>query len=440
MADFALSATAATLEKRIRENRLMSLPGPWANDEVVFPSYDGLSLLNIPHTMAALLGGALPNPSPLAPEAFGDAPPQDIQRVVVFLTDGLGYLWLQQLLDEDDALRQAVHDLTEGRGLVPLTSVAPSTTANALPTLWTGAGTAQHGMVGTLAYLEEINMVADLLTYRPMPSGAHPGDLLRWRAIDPKNFIPVPGVSEILAQQGIPTHSLLYKDYIGSGLSLMLHRGVEHHHPHLSLSDFWLRVHNVLQQTRRQKCVVQIYWPAVDALSHAYGAQSDFVRHEVHEQFLKLRDIVTRPDVQDGKTALLIFADHGHYDVKHIITLRKDPKTHAIADGLGGLLTGDMRFAYMQARHGAKAAIVQAVQENYADALTTIDVDEAIQVGLFGPPQATERRARRRLGDLVLLSRLGWAVDEPALHLEMVSMHAGLSDWEMLIPFMWRKL
>ena len=73
MTAFRLGDTAAALETRIRANRLMDLSAtcPWA-DEIVFPAYDGLSILNVTHAAAGLLGVTLPGSAPLRDEVWGD--------------------------------------------------------------------------------------------------------------------------------------------------------------------------------------------------------------------------------------------------------------------------------------------------------------------------------------------------------------------------------
>jgi hypothetical protein len=45
---------AAALEQTILDHRPLPLTCPWA-DEIVFPSYDGLSIRNLAHTVVRLL-------------------------------------------------------------------------------------------------------------------------------------------------------------------------------------------------------------------------------------------------------------------------------------------------------------------------------------------------------------------------------------------------
>ncbi len=436
-APFSLHQTANALESRIRANRLLDIPAAWAQDEFIFPAYADLSIRNVPHSVAQVLGVPMADSAPLDAAVWGGAPPEGIDRVVMFLSDGLGYKLLNQWLAEDDHLRSLVSAVTEGRGAVPITSIAPSTTVVALPTLWTGEAAAAHGMTGTLMYLPEFNVIGNMIGFSPMPAKSAPGTLMQW-GFRPKTFVPLPGLPEVLRRAGIPTHVLLERFYIGTGLSQILHRGVDHYHPHLSFRDMWLRMRDLLRATRGQRCYVNVYWSAVDALSHKYGAQTEFVYDEVIDEFTRLRDLLSDPTIADGRTLFLLLADHGQYDATQLINIRKDPHTEPLQNAIRGLVYGDARFTYVQVRDGHKQAVIDTIETYFADCLTYVDSQTALTAGLFG--RHTHPEFGQRVGDLILLPRLGWAIDEPSISIELVSMHAGLTDWEMLVPFMWRVL
>lgn len=426
-------SVAQEFEKKIRANRLLDLPVEWA-DEMLFPYYGGLSLRNVPHSVAAAFGVPLENSSPLLDKVWQGNLPQ-AERVVAFLMDGMGYKHLSMLAEEDAEIRQAVEDLSDGRGFVPLTSVAPSTTVVALSTLWTGGTPGETGMIGTLMFLNEISTLGDMLSFSPV-AGKHTADAFADWGLPPENVIQIQGLSEHLNKFDIPTYTLTKRDYIGTGLSRILHRGIEHRQPHMGYSDMMLRVEDTLKQTRGQRCYVGIYWEAVDALAHAYGAHSRYTHAEIKHKLLALRDLLNQPDVQDGKTLFLLLADHGHYDSLQPIELKDDP---VIMDAMTMSVYGDERHAYMQVRHGTLDAVKERIDTAYADKLTYIDSETAINSGYLG--DTVHPVTAKRIGDLILLPRLGHIISDPVLGtIPMVSRHAGLSDWEMLLPFMWKMI
>lgn len=84
------TALADALEARIRANRLLDLPVPWAG-ELVFPHYGGLSIYNLAQSVAQVLGVELPPGAPLDEAVWGGSSPVgQVDRVVMFLSDGIG--------------------------------------------------------------------------------------------------------------------------------------------------------------------------------------------------------------------------------------------------------------------------------------------------------------------------------------------------------------
>lgn len=434
---FTLEALAQQLEQEIRQNRLTTLPVAWDQD-ILYPLYDSLSIRNIPHTIAQIMGLDTVAQYPLDSRLWDNQTPVgEVQRVVLFITDGLGYLWLQDLLDSSDTLHQAVYNLTDGRGPLPITSVIPTSTVNALPTIWTGHTPSAHGMVGSTVFLREIGMLSNILRFRPVV-GTHPNEILAQWGIDPVMFAPVAGIAELMAAAGIDTHLILGKDMLNSGLSHILHRGVTHTYPHAGFTDLWLMLQNVLSLTLGQKCFISIYLPAIDSLSHLHGAHNEFLRHEVEYQITHLAHIMNMEDIHDGQTLFMLIADHGHHDVPNAIKLGEDPNTTALMQGVRAV-GGASRFTYLYLRDGFKTTAKAIIEDHFADQMTYIEPEAALEAGLFGHDPVYEETLHR-LGDLILIPRLNTQIIRPQKRGGSVSMHGGLSDWEMLAPLLWKRL
>ncbi|MCB9455615.1 MAG: alkaline phosphatase family protein [Anaerolineaceae bacterium] len=433
-----LENLALELENRIRGHRPLSLPAEWA-DELVFPAYGGLSIRNVPHTIAHLLGAALPGLTPLDEAVWGgDSPVGQVDRVVIFLTDGLGYLWLRQMMAEDDEVRDLVGEITNGSGALPLTSIAPTTTVAALTTLWTGASPAAHGIFGLRMYLRELSMLVNILSYKPA-AGKLMNDILADWKLPPESFVPVAGLAESLAQYGIPTHLLLSYQLLGSGLSRILHRGVAHAHTHTGHTDLWPRLADVLAQTAGQRCCVSAYWPAVDSVAHHYGADNRYTRYEVKQQLLNLRDVLNAESAQDGRTLVMILADHGHHDAPQDIRLHENAHARSIFDAMRGGFGGETRLTHLYLREGQKQTVIRTLEEHFVGGLTWAEPEAALAAGLFGT-ETPHPEAAHRLGDLTVIARLNWQITDNFLRFPLISTHGGLSDWEMLVPLLWRRM
>ncbi len=433
-----LSVIAAELEQDIRSHRLLDLPTPYPAD-FVFPSYNGLSIFNLMQSVGALLGADMPYG--LDARLLSQIP-QDVDRVVVLITDGLGYYRLRHLIEQEPGLRDDVEAITEKGGFVPLTSSAPSTTACALPVFWTAEPPAITGMLGTSMFLPKVGVLTDMLSFRAFD----PAQKAQFEAanLQPEQFVPVPSVPQRLAEAGVPTHLLLMRSLYNTGLSRFMHRGVQHMHPHLGLNDLWMRLHDMLSETRGQKCYINVYVPNVDSLSHAYGADAPYVNAEIVYQFQQLRRLLQDPALHDGRTLFMITADHGHQNTPHTIDLRVDPRFAPVRDAMHGY-GGDERFLYLYVRDGMCEPLLAYLTHDLSDVVTAVDRETALQAGLFGD---TARAAewhpeiRERVGDILIFARPGVRFTDSHSQYRMppmVSIHAGLSPAEMLVPLVWRR-
>ncbi|MEB2288340.1 MAG: alkaline phosphatase family protein [Anaerolineae bacterium] len=432
------AALAADLEQTILAHRPLDADVPWAG-EIVFPYYAGLSIRNLAHTVVRLIGGAAANgrlgQSPLDARLW--TPLDDrVRRAVLFITDGLGWRLLQEIMAEDAAVAQTVADLVGEGTLTPLTSIAPSTTAAALPAIWSGAGPAATGMVGTRLLLREFGVLASLLHFRPL-SGRHRSEVLEEWGLDFETFLPVETVSEVLDARAIPTYALLQKDLYGSGLSRVMHRGVKRAVRHYGYTDLWIELRNLLHATRRNRCFISVYWGAVDGVSHLFGTVTEQAIAEARSQLRDLRDVLLGPGVGDRRTLFMLVADHGHSPVRERIDLSAHPPlAEALRCGPGG----EGRFAYLYLRHDYRTSVRDYVREHLGDRLATFDPAEALRAGLFGP-EAPHTETGPRLGDLTLVAREGVVIQEgPRAGFVSASRHGGLSAREMLVPLVMRMM
>ncbi len=423
--DFALGLDAL---QRPAANPL-SLP-----DSLIFPRYDGQSLVNLPATVCHWLGVPPLGAPPLRLEvADPDARPR---RVVHILVDALGLDAFRRFAAADET--QVWNRLARQGTLAAITSTAPSTTTTALPTLWSGLTPAEHGMLGYELWLREYGVVANMITQSPM-SFEGGTDLLERAGFRPEGLIPGTKLGTHLKMHGVAAHAFLHYTITRSGLSRSFLQDVEVH-PFGGLADLWVSVRGLLER-ERGPLYVWVYWSHVDSLGHRFGPRNERVRADFALFSLAFERYFLNTLPADARrgTRLMLTADHGQvftprdprYDLRH----------HPTLTGCLPLLpTGENRMIYLFLRPDAEPTVRTYVQRTWPGEFLPIGAQAAVEAGLFGNPARQHPRLRDRLGDLLLIptgnAYLWWAEkDNPLL-----GRHGGLSAEEMIVPLLVRDL
>jgi hypothetical protein len=270
--------------------------------------------------------------------------------------------------------------------------------------------------------------------------GTHPNGILESWGINPLTMTQTPTIAEKLAQQGISTHLVSDNGLLDTGLSKILHRGIEYKHRHFGLGDMWDSLYGVLHQTRGQKTYVSMYLPHIDMLSHVYSPLSSQVNHEIKQQLRQLHRIMTDPQIADGRTLFLFVADHGHQDAPNFIRLNSSENT-AFYDYMRMPLAGDGRFGYVHLVDiNTKYSHLLAINHHlFSENIILVSSQSALlRRGLFGTG-TRHPEAMYRVGDVIAILRPTYRLsDIPRPVDKLVSLHAGLSEWEMFVPLLWR--
>ncbi len=419
---------SSELLPRLKKHRL---PGLNLGDDLIYPQYEGQSILNIPASVGQLLGAPGLEGTPLIPEILSPLG-EGIRRVVMVLMDSLALHRLQRWIA--DGTTPVWGRLAQEGLLAPLTSTVPSTTNTALTTFWTGRSPAEHGIVGYEMWLKEYGVAANMILHRPITyrSGT---DNLALAGFNPQTFLPVSTIGPHLAANGVEAHSFYHYSIIRSGLSRMLMPEVNLH-SYGSLADLWISARELLEDRLDEKMFVWIYWSEVDGLSHRFGPdaqrpEADFTIFSQAMERLFL-DQLSAPARRD--TLLILTADHGG------ITTPKDPhydlSSHPdLARRLHIKPTGENRLMYLHIKPGEVEAVREYFHRAWPDQFTILKPRKALETGLFGPGEP-DPRLMDRLGDLIVITRgdayLWWANKKNPL----LGRHGGLSPEEMLVPFL----
>ncbi len=416
------------MEREIRAHRLPNLP-----EEFVLPHFPRYSLVNLANTVLDALG--VPPLHPPLPK--GLLPPKrEVQAVVLVLVDALGYRQLLRFLERSP---------TPGEELLhrewrPLTSVFPSTTAVALATLHTALAPREHGLVGYRLFLRELGLIANVLRLKPVADPE--GDRLLKMGLSPRKLLGVPTLHERLHAQGVRSYVLIPKAYVRSGLSRMLSppEGAATLVPFYTAADLAVRVREILTALE-ERAFLFAYWDALDSLAHEQGPESPAWDAELRS-FLNVLDRellgALAPSVRE-RTLILLTADHGQIRVlpkEEVVHLKRYPR---LVKKLRFSPTGEYRAAYLYAKPDGLRDLEDGLRKRFSEELAVLRSEEALEAGLFGP-QASRRRehpeVRERLGDLLVIPKGAQALYWPYDDFDLVGRHGGLTDEEMLVPFL----
>jgi predicted AlkP superfamily pyrophosphatase or phosphodiesterase len=420
------------------ESTILSRPLPalFPQDEGwVMPHYDGLSIANLPATVATLLGSDLPGALPALPRDQWAEWAPGLHRVVLVILDALGYRLLQDRWAAGEG--EPFSRLAQAGRLVLLTSVFPSTTDAALISLGTGRPPAEHGWLAYEIYLREVGIASNAIKLVPVWSRGN-DQLLEW-GLDAEQLVPLPTLAQHLVASGVQTKAILSAFLKNSGFSRLLYRGIDEIRGHVHASDFWVQLRHLLAQTRGQRALLTAYWSGLDTLAHAYGPQTDPWRAEFRSvsHLLEREFLDALPAEDRAGTLLLITADHGQLTIPRegILTANEDPELH---QHLLVPIMGESRAAFVYPRPGRAGAIRHYLEDRFPGWFAVLDSAQALEAGIMGRPVADETYARA--GQLLVLPRGNHALQRADPPVPLVGRHGGLTPEEMLVPLIGTRL
>ncbi len=405
---------------------------PWREDQVS-PAYHGLSILNIPTTVAQWLGAPPLGVAPALDARLREPLGTDIRQVILILIDGWGWYVFQQARER--GWLEPLEPFIEKGVLGVLTSIVPSTTAAAIPTFWTGRSAAEHGITGYEVWLKEFGTIANMILHSPSFFQVGPG-LLEKAGFKPEDYLPFPTMGPHLKAAGVETYAFQHHTIANSGLSRMLFREVNVA-TFSGIADLWMELVATMQKTSAsQRRYVWVYWGLVDRFGHKKGPLNEQVFAEIRTILWTWKTFFLEafPTEQRRGTLVIFAADHGmqatppraDFEVRHhphlMRTLTLPP-------------TGENRFIYLYPKPGRTKTMQSYFEEAWPDTFTLIPAREVLRWRLLGPGDP-HPALPDRIGHWVAIPHgdayLWWSPKEN----ELRGRHGGLNRTEMLVPFL----
>ncbi len=343
----------------------------------------------------------------------------EASAVVLVLVDGLGLLNLSDSLGHAPFLRSRMGSVKR------MTTVFPSTTAVALASLVTGELPGTHGILGyrirnprTGNIINQLSGLTDV------------ADLDSW--------LGVPTLHEHARSSGKRSTVVGLPRFEKSPLTRVVHAGARY----VGANGLAERVERVCDELADGIDFVLLYIPELDQVAHAQGVTSMAWLAALEEVDGALRTLVA---AVPGGVRVYLTADHGVLDVPAARHIDVAPAAWNLAGT--PVVGGEPRALQIFSDEGqprearAEIALADGDREAWmallADDAWVVVPEDLVAAGLWG---AMTEDVRLRAGELIVVPR-----DDDALYdartpgadsRKMVGQHGGLSERELIVPWM----
>lgn len=381
---------------------------------MIKPNYYNANIVNLMATILQRLGGQSNQHSPLI--GFDGECITRARNIVLLVIDGLGYNYLTR-----NGSYSTLHKFLRGK----LTTVFPSTTATAITTFMTGLAPQQHGLTGWFTYFQELGQILTVLPVRPRSSHASEADT----RIDISSLYGHVPVSDLLE---VDSYIVSPSDIAHSVYSLA-HRGRAKIKPYKSLTECFAFTRDIINSSSSKK-FIYTYWPRFDGMAHELGVNSKEVATHFTEIDDAFRDFIR--GIKGTGTLVIATADHGIIDSGQnaCVELEHHPE---LQEMLLMPLSGERRMAYCYLKDGRQEAFLTYLQTKLADQISVYPSKQLLEQHYYGLGQS-HPQLHNRIGDYTLAMNGNYTIMDTIpgeRHFYHIGTHGGLSDDEMLVPF-----
>ncbi len=237
------------------------------------PKYDGYSIVNIPETVAKLLGVRATRP--LVDEKLSGY--AGTEHVVLLLLDGFGAAQLKFAREHYGV--PSFEQLFSKADHLGITSVFPSTTSSAMASLHTGLTPQEHGVIGYTMFISQLGTITQMLRFTPVLGGRSVFD----SGLDPESFLNARTIHERLTEERVFSTVYTPNHILDSGLSRITYRGAEVE-PCFSFTDSVIRARKNLEKDRGNSFHF-VYYASPDTVAHARGPYTEVFAAELESLF-----------------------------------------------------------------------------------------------------------------------------------------------------------
>ena len=398
----------------------------------VYPNYDGGSLLSVPSVILSLFGQQPLRktlPKNYYENAFG------AEKIILFVFDGFGH----NLFRKEAVKYPFFKKLSNKKFYNSITTVFPPTTAAAFGSLHSGLSTPEHGLPEWYVYFKELDCVLQSLPFQPVI----PEDLKKTLNPPLDILFNKKTIYQILSNAGIPTYSFFLDSYIEGLYTKSAYKG-SNLKGFITIADYMVHLRKLINEIPG-KAFISAYWGGIDTAEHKFGPWTEEVSAEIAIlSYMLQTEFIEKIDLKQAlKTALLMTADHGQIpvDPTKVIYLDEIPGfTEKLKLSQNGKIippSGGSRDVILNVKDEELENMISLLENALEGKATILKTDQAISEGLFGDGVPT-KRFLDRVGNLLILAHdynAIWYHFAPDIIFKHKGIHGGLTEDEMLIPF-----
>ena len=320
----------------------------------------------------------------------------DAENVVNVIVDSIG---TQQFLLADRLLK--IYEKLNG---IVLSSIFPTITSAAIPSIHFGLPPERHGIMGHKILFPQLGTIVDTLKMASVNALNY--DLLYRSGIDVKLLLMERGIYNILDEENVLHAELLPWNIAGTGLShLLMTEKVSIGYS--DIIDGFSLAKRILEKYEGRKTLINIYVGLLDSMSHIYGPYSEEYKYamgHLEEIFLNFTKRLNENIAK--KSVLTLFSDHGQdgleMDKKILVNqaeITEISKFLSFPPGRSG------RVMHFYVKEDCSQNVVDWLTEKTRDNGLALTFDE-IQSKLL-PETRDSDKIRSRIGDVILIMKKG---------------------------------
>lgn len=392
------------------------------------------SFAKIPNTIEHLLTGK--NIENILPkDTFNEK--NKNKNVVLFVVDGFGWSFFEKIKNKHNIFKKF-----EEKGIISkLTSQFPSTTTNEITTVTTNLTTPEHCLYEWNYFEPKVNKVISPILMNITGEKMTRDGLLE---INKKliNIIPKNKFYLKLKKQNINSFAFQNNKICNNAYSDRILFGAKQM-PFETLTQGLLELSNLLNKDLNKK-FCYFYFDSIDAMSHKYGPDSEFLKQEVLNFFNNFEtNFLNRIDL--NSTTIIITADHGQVAInkkKGIYLNKKYPSLlkHLKIDKDGEYIipVGSSRDFFLHVKNKSLNKVLLFLRKKLNNKAEVYKTHELIKEGIFGDPKKITSKFLKRVGNLTILpykNESVWWYKKEIFEFKFNGHHGGLTPEEMEIPF-----